>query len=207
MLTTHPRRLRGSQSGWEKRGDESFQSQAEKPLGTDSHRTISKRSSECRLPIGHKKCFVIVLLCPIGRLFLSTISKFIKRKKFCHCLFMSFTKREISHFHMVVVQWRQRNLQKSVMHEQSCCFALASYCFFLLSCRRCILNFLLLTIHCDPSETEFSQWMLIASETFFDLSVVPSFLVRKAWWMNRAIAVVYELTKMTREKLFADWAQ
>ena len=36
----------------------------EKPLGTDSQRTISKRSSECWLLIGHKKCFV--LLCPIG---------------------------------------------------------------------------------------------------------------------------------------------
>ena len=44
--------------------DVSFQAQAEKPLGTASHRTISKRSSECWLLIGHKKCFV--LLCPIG---------------------------------------------------------------------------------------------------------------------------------------------
>ena len=60
----HPRRPRGSQSGREKRRDKSFQAQAEKPLGTDSHRTISKRSSECWLLIGHKKCFV--LLCPIG---------------------------------------------------------------------------------------------------------------------------------------------
>ena len=51
----HPRRPRGSQSGREKRCDKSFQAQAEKPLGTDSHRTISKRSSEC-----------FVLLCPIG---------------------------------------------------------------------------------------------------------------------------------------------
>ena len=42
----------------------SFQAQAKEPLGTDSHRTISKRSSECWLLIGHKKCFV--LLCPIG---------------------------------------------------------------------------------------------------------------------------------------------
>ena len=33
----------------------------------------------------------------------------------------------------------------------------SSYCFFLLSRRRSILNFLLFTIHCDPSETEFSQ--------------------------------------------------
>ena len=37
---------------------------AEEPLGTDSHRTISKNSSGCRLLIGHKKCFV--LLCSIG---------------------------------------------------------------------------------------------------------------------------------------------
>ena len=60
----HPRRPRGSQSGREKRRDESFQVSAEEPLGTDSHRTISKNSSGCRLLIGHEKCFV--LLCPIG---------------------------------------------------------------------------------------------------------------------------------------------
>ena len=63
----YPRRPRGSQSGWVKRRDESFQAWAEEPLGTDSHRTISKRSRECWFLIGHKKCFIIaVLLCPIG---------------------------------------------------------------------------------------------------------------------------------------------
>ena len=40
--------------GRSKRRDESFQAQGEKPLGTDSHRTISTRSTECRLLIGHK---------------------------------------------------------------------------------------------------------------------------------------------------------
>ena len=45
--TWHPRRPRGDKSGREKRRDQSYQAQAEKPLGTDSHRTISKRSSEC----------------------------------------------------------------------------------------------------------------------------------------------------------------
>ena len=60
----HPRRSRGSQSGREKRRDEIFQARAEEPLGTDPHRIISERSSERRLLIGHKKCFV--LLCPIG---------------------------------------------------------------------------------------------------------------------------------------------
>ena len=64
----HPRRPRGSQSGREKRRHESFQLRAEEPLGTDSHRTISKNSSGYRLLIGHKKCFV--LLCPIGEQFL-----------------------------------------------------------------------------------------------------------------------------------------
>ena len=64
----HPRRPRGSQSGREKRQDESFQVRAKEPLGTYSHRTISKNSSRRRLLIGHKKCFV--LLCPIGEQFL-----------------------------------------------------------------------------------------------------------------------------------------
>ena len=56
-----------------------------------------------------------------------------RERKFCHCLFTSFTKREIRHFHVVVVQWRQTNIQKSVMHVQSCFFALSSYCFFTFS--------------------------------------------------------------------------
>ena len=51
---------------------------------------------------------------------------------------------------------------------------------FLLSRRRFILNFLIFTIHFDPSETEFSQCKSAPadrSETFFDSSVVPFFLV------------------------------
>ena len=54
--------------GREKRRDKIFQAQAEMPLGTDSCRTISERSSEWWLLIRHKKCFV--LLCPIGEQFL-----------------------------------------------------------------------------------------------------------------------------------------
>ena len=73
----HPRRPRGGQSGREKRRDKSFQVQAEKPLGTDSHQTISKRSTECWLLIGRKKCFV--LLCPIGeQQLLSSFREFIQ---------------------------------------------------------------------------------------------------------------------------------
>ena len=37
--------------------------------------------------------------------------------------FTSSTQHKIRHFHVVVVQWRQRNVQKRVMHVQSCCFA------------------------------------------------------------------------------------
>ena len=40
--------------------------------------------------------------------------------------FTSFIKREIGKVLVVVVQWRQRNVQKRVMHVQSCCFALSS---------------------------------------------------------------------------------
>ena len=46
-----------------------------------------------------------------------------KSKVVVLCLLTSSTKREISHFLVVVVQWPQRNVQKSVMHVQSCCFA------------------------------------------------------------------------------------
>ena len=37
--------------------------------------------------------------------------------------FPSSKKLKIWSFHVVVVQGRQRNVQKSVMHAQSCCFA------------------------------------------------------------------------------------
>ena len=38
---------------------------------------------------------------------------------------------EIRQFHVVVVQRRERNVQKSVMYMQSCCFVCPeTYCFF-----------------------------------------------------------------------------
>ena len=47
-----------------------------------------------------------------------------KEKESCCLVFPSSTKREIRHFiHVVVVQRRLRNVQKSLMHVQSCCFA------------------------------------------------------------------------------------
>ena len=46
-----------------------------------------------------------------------------KEKESCCIVFPSSTKREIGHFHVVVVQRRQRNVHKSVMHGQNCGFA------------------------------------------------------------------------------------
>ena len=63
------------------------------------------------------------------------------KEKESRCLvFTSSTKREIRHFHVVVVQRRQRNVQKSVMHVQSLCFA---YLNLLLFCRRRCLSSLI----------------------------------------------------------------
>ena len=48
--------------------------------------------------------------------------------------FTSSTKSEFRHFHVVVVQWQQKNVQKSVMHGQSCCFSMYKpIAFFLFS--------------------------------------------------------------------------
>ena len=56
--------------------DESFQVRAKEPLGTDSHWTISKNSSRCRLLTRHNKCFV--LLCSIGeQFFVSSFREFV----------------------------------------------------------------------------------------------------------------------------------
>ena len=64
QATEHPRRPRGQSFGSGEKAARKFSLRAKEPLGTDSHRTISKNSSGCWLLIGHKKCFV--LLCPIG---------------------------------------------------------------------------------------------------------------------------------------------
>ena len=78
----------------------------------------------------------------VGNFFLELNSKGLhqssgKEKESCCLLFPSSTKREIRQFHVVVVQRRQRNVQKSVMHVQSCCFANLNLLLFRRShCRR-----------------------------------------------------------------------
>ena len=53
-----------------------------------------------------------------------------KENESCCLVFPSSTKREIRHFHVVLVQRRLRNEQKSVIHFQSCCFACLNLFFF-----------------------------------------------------------------------------
>ena len=58
-------------------------------------------------------------------------------KESCCLVFPPSTKHEIRHFNVVVVQRRLRNVQKSVMHVQSCCFANLNLFLFCRSrCRR-----------------------------------------------------------------------
>ena len=64
-----------------------------------------------------------------GRFFWSWILKRLyqslgKEKESRCVVFTSWTKCEIREFRVAVVQRRQRNVQKSVMHVQSCCFAI-----------------------------------------------------------------------------------
>ena len=67
-----------------------------------------------------------------------------EKKRKCCLLFPFSVKREIRQFHVVVVQRRPGNVQKSVMYVQSCCFARLNllFFFFCISCcrrrRRCI---------------------------------------------------------------------
>ena len=70
----------------------------------------------------------------VGNFFLELISEGLyqssgKEKESCRLVFPSSIKRENRHFHVVVVQRRLRNVQKSVMHVPSC-FANLTYCLF-----------------------------------------------------------------------------
>ena len=59
------------------------------------------------------------------------------KEKESRCLvFTSSEKRGIRQFHVVVVHWRRRNVQKSMMHVQSCCLANLNQFLFCRSRRR-----------------------------------------------------------------------
>ena len=54
-----------------------------------------------------------------------------RKKKIVAYVLTSSIKHEIRKFHVVVVQWRLRNVQENVMHVQSCCLANLSLLLFL----------------------------------------------------------------------------
>ena len=51
---------------------------------------------------------------------LGTALKFRRERKICRDVIKSYIKRPVRDFHVVVVQWQQRNVEESVMHVQSC---------------------------------------------------------------------------------------
>ena len=114
----HPRRPRGSQSGRVKRRDESFQAWAEEPLGTDSHRTISKRSRQCWLLIGHKICFV--LFCPIGEQFLvSSFRQFVHDGYGCPVRSPSFPNQKRRNYQWVEKRFGCYRQQQFNLHWEN----------------------------------------------------------------------------------------
>ena len=109
--------------------------------------------SEFALPQTYRAYSISFNSSNVGKFFWSWILKDCikvqeKKKKNVIRLFPSSTKREIRQFHVVVVQRRQRNVQKSVMHVQSCWFACLNLLLFCRTrCRRrrgCV-NFLIST--------------------------------------------------------------
>ena len=64
---------------------------------------------------------------------------------------------EFWHFHDIVVQWQQRNVKKSLMHVQSCCFANLNPLLFWHSCRQRHHNFLSSLL---IEENNYWSWLL-----------------------------------------------
>ena len=107
-----------------------------------------------------------------------------KEKESCCLVFPSATIHEFMHFHIVVVQRRQRNVQKSMMHMQSCCFANLNLFLFCSSyCRHC---------HHSLSSLNSHQFTRVSAITFFKFSInrpnnciqmPPSLLLFNKWWV------------------------
>ena len=109
--------------------------------------------------------------------FSRTVSKFRKRKrKLLSCVRPSSTKREKRHFHVVVVQRRQRNVQKRVMHVQSFCYDNLILLLFCRSCcrrrRRCLSSLIWICgwVTLRPSSHEPGWWGPIPPWLIWEIS-------------------------------------
>ena len=106
-------------------------------LSRQRRRRLRKRQlkSEFALLQTLSRLFHLVYFVKCWQMFLELNSKGLyqssgKEKESCCLVFPSSTKREFKHFHVAVVQQRQRNVPESVMHVQSCCFANQPYSLF-----------------------------------------------------------------------------
>ena len=116
-------------------------------------------------------------------------------------MFTLSTKREIRHFRVVVVQWRQRNVQKSVMHVQNCCFASLNLLLFCRSrwrrrrgCSSClIMPRLHATIGCFWNRFKNNKLCLayklhpVVSEICPKAIIKPRLQATFGWFWNRCI--------------------
>ena len=100
-------------------------------------------------------------------------------------------KRDIKKFHFVVVQRWQRNVQKSVMHVQSCCFAVL--CFWRSPCRRRCLSSQMaptvtpgLTSHADVLRYSF----LVGGYTNFSSETLKTFFI-STLFKQSSVLVIY----------------
>ena len=117
-----------------------------------------------------------------------------RKRKFCHCLFTSTSKREIRYFHVVVVLTvTVKKCTKKRDARAKLLFCLVKLLLFWRSrCRhrRGILKSVLFT-------TVIGQKRNLHLKRFSDSSVVPSFLVRKV--QNEIFPCTHNLGKQTRE--------
>ena len=107
------------------------------------------------------------------------------------CLvFSASEKREIRQFHVVVVHWRQRNVQKSMMHVQSCCLANLNQLLFCRSRwrrrRRCLSFLILYTKRLQFFVTNLSRFV-VGSVQYRDH--LRSRIICGPFW--RSFAVMY----------------
>ena len=115
-------------------------------LKQQRRRRLQKRhlKSEFALLQTLSRLFHLVYFVKCWQMFLKFNSKGLyqssgKENENCCFVFPSSTKREIRRFHVVVVQRRQRNVQKRVMRVQSCYFANLNLLVYCCSrCRRCL---------------------------------------------------------------------
>ena len=114
------------------------------------------------------------------------------KEKESHRLVFTFsTKREFRHFHIVIMQQRQINVQKSMMHKQSCCFANLKTLFFSRSCCRC---------HCHRLSSLLFYWIL----SFADICIVELFGRKLHFFIHGAVTFHFWKSSMEYSFYFMD---